>query len=412
MPKGITKAISSINRCFLWKGTSNSHGICKVAWHKVIKSKPLGGLGLGSIHNKNLALMFKWLWNLDKRVVGGWQDFILRKHRPYFVNGLPVFAGSLSPTWRGMVSAISLNHSISAPLQSNVGFRVGDGRNIRFWSNSWLGHAAPLQFMFPRLYNLSLQQYLSIAEVHNPSDNSINLSWRRPLRSHELCMRESLIAEVERGLVFSDGEDSKIWKSHSSNVYTVSSGCHLLDGLIVSTNLHSPALLWKGFAPPKIDVFIWLLLNGSVCTKDFLSKRRIINYEEALCPFCCKEIETIHHLFHLCPTSWSLWGRLFSWFGCVGCLPKDPNHNLQEWSGLLKGNFQRQAITLLCKGLYWSIWIARNNMIFDSKTPDWDVVFDLTFHRLAFWLKSSVKNFSYTGSDLYRNPECIMNWTN
>jgi hypothetical protein len=22
-------------------------------------------------------------------------------------------------------------------------------------------------------------------------------------------------------------------------------------------------LLWKGFAPPKIDVFIWLLLNGS-----------------------------------------------------------------------------------------------------------------------------------------------------
>jgi hypothetical protein len=171
-------------------------------------------------------------------------------------------------------------------------------------------------------------------------------------------MRESLIAEVERGLVFSDGEDNKIWKSQSSNVYTVSSGCHLLDGLIVSTNLHSPALLWKGFAPPKIDVFIWLLLNGSVCTKDFLAKRRIINYEEALCPFCSKEIETIHHLFHLCPTSWSLWGRLFSWFGCLGCLPKEPNHNLQEWSGLLKGNFQRQAITLLCKGLYWSIWIA------------------------------------------------------
>jgi mannosylglycoprotein endo-beta-mannosidase len=176
MPKGITKAISSINRCFLWKGTSNSHGICKVAWHKVIKSKPLGGLGLGSIHSKNLALMFKWLWNLDKGVVGGWQELILRKYRSYFANGLPVFASSLSPTWRGMVFAISLNHNIAAPLQSNVRFKVGDGRNIRFWSDSWLGYAAPLQFMFPRLYNLSLQQSLSIAEVHNPTDNSINLS--------------------------------------------------------------------------------------------------------------------------------------------------------------------------------------------------------------------------------------------
>ena len=104
--------------------------------------------------------------------------------------------------------------------------------------------------------------------------------------------------------------------------------------------------------------------------------------------------------------------RLFSWVGCTGCLPKDPNYNLQEWSGLVKEKFQCQAITLLYKRLYWSIWIARNHMIFETKTPDWDVIFDLTFHRLAFWLKSSVKNFSYTGSDLYRNPEYIMNWTN
>ena len=44
-------------------------------------------------------------------------------------DGFPVFAGSLSPTWCGMVSAISLNHSKAAPLQSNVGFKVGDGRN-------------------------------------------------------------------------------------------------------------------------------------------------------------------------------------------------------------------------------------------------------------------------------------------
>ncbi|KAJ6978484.1 hypothetical protein NC653_026790 [Populus alba x Populus x berolinensis] len=86
--------------------------------------------------------------------------------------------------------------------------------------------------------------------------------------------------------------------------------------------------------------------------------------------------------------------------------------NLQEWSGLINGKFQRRAITLLCKGLYWSIWIARNRLIFESKAPDWDMIFDLTFHRLAFWLKSSVTNFSYTGSDLFRNPECIMNWTN
>ena len=175
-------------------------------------------------------------------MAGGWQELILRKYRPHFTNSLPVFAGSLSPTWRGMVSAISLNHSIAAPIQSNVGFKVGDGRNIRFWFDSWLGYAAPFQFMFPRLYNLSLQQSLSIVEVYNPTYNSINLSWRRPLRFRELCMCESLIAEVEHGLVFSDGEDNKIWKHHSSNNYTVSSGCHLFDGCRYATSGDGSAL--------------------------------------------------------------------------------------------------------------------------------------------------------------------------
>jgi hypothetical protein len=31
---------------------------------------------------------------------------------------------------------------------------------------------------------------------------------------------------------------------------------------------------------------------------------------------------------------------------------------------------------------------------------------------LAFWLKSSVRNFNYTSSDLVRSPYCILNWTN
>jgi hypothetical protein len=53
MPKGIIKVISSLTRSFLWKGTSTSHGIFKVAWHKVIKSKSSGGLGLGPSTIKN-----------------------------------------------------------------------------------------------------------------------------------------------------------------------------------------------------------------------------------------------------------------------------------------------------------------------------------------------------------------------
>jgi hypothetical protein len=180
-----------------------------VAWYKVIKSKSFSGLGLRSLYNKNLDLLFKWLWNLNKEVAGRWQELILLKYRPYFRNSLPMFAGSLSPTWHDMVSVISSSQSIATLLHLNVGFKVGDGRNIRFWTDSWLGSATTLQLLFPRHYNLS----------------------------------------------FSYGEHRKIWKFHSSGMYTVHSGCLFFDSLSAIENNPFPVLLWNGYAPPKVDVF-------------------------------------------------------------------------------------------------------------------------------------------------------------
>jgi hypothetical protein len=38
---------------FLWVGVSTDKRICKVAWHMV------GGLGIGSLKEKNKAMLFK-----------------------------------------------------------------------------------------------------------------------------------------------------------------------------------------------------------------------------------------------------------------------------------------------------------------------------------------------------------------
>ena len=199
------------------------------------------------------------------------------------------------------------------------------------------------------------------------TDTSLDLFWRRPLQPRESCMRESLIVEVQHGLVFSDGVDCKLWKFHSSSMYSVQSGCLLFDNLSATENNHSTVLLWNGYAHPKLDVFIWLFLHGNLSIRSFLAERRIINYEESHCPFYCKETKTINHHFHWCLITWSLWRHFLNWFGCSSCLHKDPYQNLQEWSSLIKENFQRYALTLLCKGLYWSIWIVRHRLMFKSK---------------------------------------------
>jgi hypothetical protein len=132
-----------------------------------------------------------------------------------------VFAVSLSPTWGGIVLTFSTRESIAIRVKSSIGFKVGDDSNIWSWIDSWLGTPAPLHNLFPRLFNLSQQQLVGHANVYSSIDNSVSLTWRRNLRSRELCMREILIVEVECGLVFSGGEDSKAWKFDSSNTYSV-----------------------------------------------------------------------------------------------------------------------------------------------------------------------------------------------
>jgi len=122
-------------------------------------------------------------------------------------------------------------------------------------------------------------------------------------------------------------------------MYSVQLGCLFFDSPSATENNHSLVLLWNGYAPPKVDVFIWLFFHGSLSTGSFLAQRRIINYEESHYPFCCKETETINHGFHWCPITWSLWGHFLNWFECSGYLHKDPNQNLQEWSGLINRNF-------------------------------------------------------------------------
>jgi hypothetical protein len=53
-------------------------------------------------------------------------------------------------------------------------------------------------------------------------------------------------------------------------------------------------LLWKGILHPKFNVFIWILLHGRICTKEFIiARRHLMHLEEAICPFCAEEIYRI-----------------------------------------------------------------------------------------------------------------------
>jgi hypothetical protein len=64
-------------------------------------------------------------------------------------------------------------------------------------------------------------------------------------------------------------------------------------------------VMWKLYVPSRLHIFLWLLANNKVLTKDNLSKRK--NVDDKTCIFCTED-EFVSHLFYECYVARIMWG--------------------------------------------------------------------------------------------------------
>ena len=71
--------------------------------------------------------------------------------------------------------------------------------------------------------------------------------------------------------------------------------------MIVNPGLRTfKASIWQKGVPPKVQSFLWLVVQNRLCTKDFLLCHNIIPVDQAFCIFGENEIETSNHLLLHC----------------------------------------------------------------------------------------------------------------
>jgi hypothetical protein len=76
-------------------------------------------------------------------------------------------------------------------------------------------------------------------------------------------------------------------------------------------------MLWKAKLPLKIKIFMWLIKQGAILTKDNLTRR---NWQgDKTCSFCCGD-ENIEHLFFSCPMAKYIWSLVAMVIG-ADCRP-------------------------------------------------------------------------------------------
>ncbi|KAJ3703386.1 hypothetical protein LUZ61_007091 [Rhynchospora tenuis] len=156
-------------------------------------------------------------------------------------------------------------------------------------------------------------------------------------------------------------DPSQSWRWTNSGIYTSASAYTILFNPRISSPYHRK--LWKLRVPPKVKIFIWLLLQDRLLTQSNLLLRNWPTNEG--CPCCLAgPLKTAHHLFLDCPLASSIWTSVQQLFNFPTLLLIDDL--LAFW--LTNRSTLGSEWDTIWAATNWTIWKERNNRIFNSLT--------------------------------------------
>ncbi|KAK3172175.1 hypothetical protein Dsin_033156 [Dipteronia sinensis] len=147
------------------------------------------------------------------------------------------------------------------------------------------------------------------------------------------------------------------------------------------------SLLWLGFVPHKVEVFLWQLLKVRILVKEVLHNFGMVQIASIECPLCNSEWETVNHLFLHCDWAWKLWSEAMGWWEVSSCKNKDISGWADGWSGLCNAKSSSRAWIVLFYAVCWTIWDIRNVVVFNGKEAIFSLALDSVRFRLAWWFK-------------------------
>ncbi|XP_016172658.1 uncharacterized protein LOC107615054 [Arachis ipaensis] len=223
---------------------------------------------------------------------------------------------------------------------------VGNGRNIRFWEDTWL-QGGSLRDCFSRLFSVSNQQGSVIGDCGfwDGLEWVWDFQWRRELFQWELELLNQLQDRLRVVRLSVDREDTIVWKFDKNGVFSTSSFVQVLQQETLSADIMSynfKSSIWRGLVPPRVELFAWFVLVGRVNTKERLSRLGIINHHDNICVLCKKDIEFVHHLFFACEFTWQVWCAWLTFTDRAWTTPEIVKEFFESWTGVTCGKSEQK----------------------------------------------------------------------
>jgi hypothetical protein len=204
------------------------------------------------------------------------------------------------------------------------------------------------------------------------------VAFRRDLSGQRLVAWDALLQRLAN-IQLQDGHDEFRWNLHENGKFSVASMYNALILPDVPIDKISNDKLWKLKIPLRIKVFGWYLRKGVILTKDNLAKRNWHGSKK--CVFCHQD-ETIKHLFFHCRVARSIWSVIQ--VASTLFPPCSITNIFGNWLNGIDNRFKKH-IRVGAIAFIWSLWLCRNDKVFNDKNSSILQVIYRVIGSLRLW---------------------------
>jgi hypothetical protein len=166
LTKTLCDQIGSMICRFWWAQQGNENKMHWLSWETLTRPKREGGLGFRDLFGFNMAMLAKQAWHMLNEPDSLCARVMKAK---YFPNSTILEAQhmpGMSYTWRSILKGVKL-------LKEGIVWRVGDGTDIKIWSDPWLPREGAAYPITPRRQCLLTR----VCELIDP----VSLQWDEQL---------------------------------------------------------------------------------------------------------------------------------------------------------------------------------------------------------------------------------------
>ena len=128
---------------YWWSQQEKENTLHWISWDKLTKSKALGGLGFRDMHSFNIAMLSRQIWRLIQNPESLCAQILKARYFPHthVLDAVP--KDGISYSWRSLLHGLQL-------FKEGYLWRIGDGNQVRIWSDPWLPRPWSRKIVTPR----------------------------------------------------------------------------------------------------------------------------------------------------------------------------------------------------------------------------------------------------------------------